>query len=230
MAKLEQPTIHHRPAQNTQRWPPEVSPLPSAAQGDAARPPVPSASRTRRSWWWLPRRAAGGAHGRRWERSTPRRRSCTGAPELTGGDMGRGGGGGGGGARPCALEFVRGARRERERESVVASSSWGRVGHVGPTDMSLTGGSRKCLIGLLGRLVTWSGPPGFVWCCGGREFAGVIRVTATDMWAHYSSAHVNTRSPVAEFLFLSGVSARRLVSFLISKFRASSPRRAAGMS
>lgn len=127
-------------SQNTQRWPPEVSPLPSAAQGDAARPPVPSASRTRRSWWWwwwwLPRRAAGGAHGRRWERSTPRRRSCTGAPELTGGDMGRGGGG----ARPCALEFVRGARRERERAWLlprvcglcVLSGSVGPCGPRGP--------------------------------------------------------------------------------------------------
>ena len=110
--------------------------------------------------------------------------------------MGRGGGG----ARPCALEFVRGARRERERErgcflvcvvSAFYPEAWGRVGHVGPTDMSLTGGSRKCLIGLLGRLVTWSGPPGFVWCCGGREFAGVLRVTASDMWGQFCGGGVH---------------------------------------
>jgi hypothetical protein len=84
--------------QNTQYSPPE-DPLPPAAQGDAER--TASASAAAAVPWRsaVARRvAARGAsrHGRKWERSTARRRSGAGADEPGGGGIWvrRGGGGG----------------------------------------------------------------------------------------------------------------------------------------
>jgi hypothetical protein len=89
--------------QNTQRPPPDGFPAPSAvspaAQGDAEKPAPASAAAAA-----VPRRSAV-ARGRRWARSTARRRSGAGVPD---GGVIRGR------RRARALEFARGGVGEEE--------------------------------------------------------------------------------------------------------------------